>query len=104
MSNYSASLSFFLFAKSKDEVKSKLPNYAHGISIHSEEEYGDEFQFKGYIDITAESESELLEKLKTHRKNKLFGPLPYRNLFTITLNGRVYKECDDLPEKLAFLK
>lgn len=104
MSNYSAMLTFSLFAKSKDEVKSQLPNYINSFVIDRKEEYGDLFYFKGALFIAAESENELLEKLKNHRNNDLFKPLPNFTFFTITLNDRVYTDSDPLPVKLAFLK
>lgn len=99
MNNFKATFTFSSIAKSREDVKSQLPDYIHNFVVDNQEEFEeDSFHFAGVLLIVAESESELLEKLKTHRNSDLFEPY-----FTINLNGKIYEDSDSLPEKLAFL-
>lgn len=100
MSNYTSMFTFSSFAKNENELKLQLPNYVSDFACDSEEQ-DDGFCFTGVLFISAGSENTLLEKLKAHRNNNLFGTTPN---FTVVLNDMVYTESDPLPEKLAFLK
>lgn len=95
-----ATFTFSVIAQKQKEVKQKLPSYIDNFVIENKEEFEeDNFHFSGVLYISADTEEELIEKLKIHKQNDYYEPY-----FSIKLNGKNYQEHKPLPKKLAFLK